>query len=381
MTVHESAGSTEARTSPHAALLRSVAAFGLAGSTLEWPGEALDDRGWDSLVRGVGEQRLWGLLGAAVESGALPSTQAQARAARELKVSSMQQSVLLERELVEVLRVLTGAGVEHRLLKGPAAARLDYREPSLRCFADIDLLVPPLRFDDAVAALVAAGLRRRFPEPRPGFDRRFSKGASFTTPRGYEIDLHRTFVMGPFGLSVQLDDLWDGGTPLEIGGLHPVALTTECRFLHACYHAALGNIEARLVPLRDVASMLLEGDLDVARVRALMTAWKAEPVVALAVDTAWRAFELADVVALSAWAARYVPDERARRQLAVYHDEGGGYAEKSFAAVAAVPGLRNKVRFAAALAFPQESYLEGRDRGSRRLGRVVRAALRVRSGA
>ena len=78
-------------------------------------------------------------------------------------------------------------------------------------------------------------------EPRPGFDSRFSKGAAFTMPGGRDIDLHRTFVSGPFGLSVDLGGLFATSTPFVVGGRRLLGLGRTERFLHACYHAALGR--------------------------------------------------------------------------------------------------------------------------------------------
>ncbi len=49
-----------------------------------------------------------------------------------------------------------------------------------------------------------AGGRRRFSEVRPGFDRRWGKGACVVAADGTELDVHRTFVAGPFGLTVDL---------------------------------------------------------------------------------------------------------------------------------------------------------------------------------
>ena len=103
------------------------------------------------------------------------------------------------------------------------------------------------QFDDAVAALARAGHHRRFPQPRPGFDRRFSKGTSFVTDEGTEIDLHRTFAMGPFGLTMKLDDLWARASTFRVGGVDLHALGREERFLHTCFHASLGDNPPRLL--------------------------------------------------------------------------------------------------------------------------------------
>ena len=138
------------------------------------------------------------------------------------------------------------------------------------------------------------------------------------------------------------------------------ALRPEHRFLNACYHAVLGNAPPRLVPLRDVAELLLAGNVDVDEIRRLAAAWRADAVVALAVRSAWDAFALADATALSFWAYRYEPEPWERRALSVYQRPDKGYAARSLAAVRAIRGTSNKLAFVRALTFPKRDYLEGR---------------------
>jgi hypothetical protein len=357
-------------------IARSVASYGLVGTLGEFPDAPLDDESWRVLHGHCCGQRIPGLLLQAALDGALPTTPEQLQETRDAHLSSMWTVLLIERMLLKVADQLAAAGVEFRVLKGSACATLDYPDPSLRSFGDADLLVSPDEFDLAVKTLVDNGHVRRFAEPRPGFDRRFSKGASFETTDGFEIDLHRTFVMGPFGLRVDIEDLWRTSTPFEVGGRKLQALGNEERFLHACYHAALGQSEPRLVPQRDVAEMLLFGALDMQRIRELMARWKAEPVVARAVSVTWDTLALADVVSLSAWAHRYQPDERDRKSLAVYTSRRNSYAAKSLEAVRAIPGIRDRIAFITALAFPQRSYLEDHQHGV--ISRWRRAAAGVR---
>lgn len=352
---------------------RSIAAHGLPGALSPWPAEPYSEAEWASLTVLVQQQRLWGLLVDAATSGALPLTPEQADQASELHFTSLCHVLLLESGYLQVVATLRRAGVGPRVLKGSSFAHLDYPNPSLRLFSDIDLIVRAEEFDAAVEALTAEGHVRHFPQPREGFDRRFSKGTSFALTSGLELDLHRTFVMGPYGLRLDLDDVWERSSSFELGG-HPLqALDDDVRFLHACFHAALGDKVARLVPQRDLVQMLLSGRLDLVRVRALTARWGAEPVVARAVNLAWENLRLSDVTALSEWARHYQPSARALRELAVYHDDGVGYAGKQLAALRAIPRMRDKLAFAAALAFPDRAYVT--DRHANRATRF-RQALR-----
>ena len=342
------------------AAARAIAAYGLAGTTTELPRGPMADDEWLALLGAARAQRMSGHLAHAIEENALAVTAVQLEQAGDSHLREMSLALLLERTLLEVVDLFETLEIPYRVLKGSAVAHLDYADPSLRSFGDIDLLVPSSQFDSAVEALSAAGHRRRFPEPRPGFDRRFGKGTSFSDAEDTEIDLHRTFVLGPYGLSIDLDALWLSSSTFVLAGRTIHALRPEHRFLNACYHAVLGNTPPRLVPLRDVAELLLAGNVDVDEIRRLAAAWRADAVVALAVQSAWDAFALADATALSFWAYRYEPEPWERRALSVYQRPDKGYAARSLAAVRAIRGTSNKLAFVRALTFPKRDYLEGR---------------------
>jgi hypothetical protein len=344
-----------------AAVVRGIAASGLAGADLPWPCLPLEADEWTELVRVVRTERLAGLLVHAISVGSLPVTTEQADHARRERFDGTLRVLVIENGMLTTIRRLSVAGVDVRILKGSAVARLDYLDPSLRLFGDLDVLVPAHQFDQAVAALTEAGHARLYPQARPGFDRRFSKGTTFRADDGLEIDLHRTFVMGPFGLRVALEDLWGEGSSFTVGETQLRALDPEVRFLHACFHAALGNVVPRLVPQRDVAQMLLTGRLDMDRVEVLLQRWQAAGVVARAVSCTWRTLGLTETMPLTEWALRYRPSARERRELRLYSDPNKNTStRRSLGALRAVPGLRDKAAFVYALVFPEASYLEGR---------------------
>jgi hypothetical protein len=149
------------------------------------------------------------------------------------------------------------------------------------------------------------------------------------------------------------------------------ALGVEERFVHACYHAALGDATPRLVPLRDVAQLALTYPLDGERIHRLARASGGEAVVAQAVRHAWSLLGIADVLAISAWAQSYRPDSHEVADLAVY-ERGSSYARKSVAAIRALP-LRERASFVYALASPTRSYI-----GDRHAGRMARLRAGLR---
>lgn len=361
--------------------LPAVAAYGLPGTALTLPDEPLPDEQWVELLTGAHRHRITGLLDAAVRDGALPATQEQAAAARAAHRRVQLRVLWLEGQLVRVVDRLSAASLDSRVLKGSAVAHLDYPEPSLRSFVDLDLLVRGRDVDRVVQVLGDAGLQRTLAEPRPGFDRRFDKGMTLVPADGsavYELDLHRTFVLGPWGVLMDCDDLWDDGVEFTLGGHRLRALTPANRFMHACFHAALGDWPLRLGSLRDIAQMLRTQDSDPADIRRTAAAWGADAVVATAVSDARRLLELGPGGSLSSWAERYVPGRREESWLALHTQPDKTFAALALTTLRVLPRWRDKAAYVRALAMPDASYTEGRHASVR--GRFAYAMRQVRKG-
>lgn len=340
--------------------LLAVASHGLAASSRVLPTRPLAEDAWLAVLDSARSNRLTGLLCAAVEDGSLPATHEQMSQARLLQVSAMVWVMRLEHELLAVVDLLTASGVDVRVLKGSAVAHLDYPDPALRSFIDLDVLVRSEQIDRADEILTGAGFLRRYPQPRPGFDRRFSKGTTFLSPAGYELDLHRIFVQGPWGLLMGLDDLWDDGEEFEVAGRTLRALSRPTRFMHACYHAALGDWPPRLSSLRDVAQMLLVTGQDDITVRDLAARWRANAVLATAVSDAWSLLGIDESSATSVWAQSYLPKGRDEARLAVYRYGHRTSTAQAVSSLSAISGLRDKAAFIRALVLPEAHYIHGR---------------------
>jgi hypothetical protein len=360
-----------------APVLEAVAAYGLTGSRCELPAEPLDGPDWNAFLDEVAHERLVGLLAVAILDGAFPVTDAQFEETARLQTEVAVVALQLERLLLVVAESFRRAGIEFRVLKGPSVAHVDYAEPSLRCFGDLDLLVRGTDFARAVAVLEADGGRRGVPELRRGFDHRFGKGATIAMPGDLEIDLHRTFVAGPLGMTLDHDSLFATSTSFVLGDRELDGLGAEERFLHACVHAGLGR-PSLLNSLRDVAQMALASGLDLDRVYRLSDAWGARAVVARAVNLAWSQLDIADSVALSAWAARYRPAAGEVRMLDAYVGGDRSYTRQAIATLRVIPRTRDKVAYARSLLFPARGYLEARDGG--RLDHVRRGTTHLRWG-
>jgi hypothetical protein len=343
------------------AMLLAVAVHGLPSSLPASPRQALDPAEWRDLLGHARRERITPVLAHAVANGSVPATDTQTTEALDLATSALASVLTLEATLLQVAETLEHAGVPFRVLKGPAVAHLDYPDASLRDFGDIDLLIHPDDLDHTIAVLAKQGYARRFPEPRTGFDRRFTKSVSVVNRHGLELDLHRTLAPGMFGLQIPVTMLWDAEPArFVLGGRTLPALGLAERFMHACYHATLGNAPPRLVPQRDIAQMLLRESVDLDRVQTLATAWQGEAVVTHAITTARKTLRLSDVVALSSWAAEHPTGSRQQRRLARATSPRYSYAAQALDNVRVIGTVRDRVVYVSALAFPRRSYLVGR---------------------
>jgi len=357
--------------SAYPAPLLAVAAYGLPGTTPDFPPGTLDSGAWKAALAGAGKHRLTGLLSAAITDGALPATSEQAREARAAHRTAQLRVLTLEHELVAIVDLLTGAGIDCRVLKGSALAHLDYADPGLRSYNDIDILLRPEDIERAVAVLAGTGFTRTLAEPRPGFDQRFDKGMTLRPSANYELDLHRTFVLGPWGRRVRLDELWASSQELVVAGRTMQALSQPHRFLHVCYHTALGNWPLRLGSLRDTAEVLRT--VDEAAVRSIAKGWGVEAIVAAAVaDTA----RLLGVDGWS-WAESYVLDRREESWLGLHTRTDKTFAAQAVATLRVLP-WRDKPAYLRALVLPDSRYTA--DRHASTFSRFTYAVKEVRRG-
>ena len=177
---------------------------------------------------------------------------------------------------------------------------------------------------------------------------------------GWQVDLHRTLVKGPLGLRIDLASLWATTSHVTVAGRTVPCLSPELNFLAVCYHAALGDVPPRLVPLRDVAQMLLRTELNADTIADLVRSWRGQAVVARAVTLAWDLLELEEPHPLVAWARAYRPGCVARLDLLPYVSRFRGPALMMLGSVPALPSVRLRLALLRALVAPDRGFLERR---------------------
>ncbi len=331
-----------------------------------------------ALLAEISRERLGGLAVAAVAADRLVITQAGFDDLCARHEEQLALDLRLEQVLIDAAGRLDAAGIEYRALKGPLVGQMAYEDPALRSFGDIDVLVRGPAFDAAVAELRALGFERAFLEPRAGFDARFSKGSCLERDDGIELDLHRTLAPGAFGIMLERADLFAPAPFVFRLGCHEITgLDREMAFVHACFHAALGNHPPRLVPLHDVAQLFFAG-VDEALVMDLAASTRCASVFK-------RAFGLlADELGvhlegpMAGWTHAHRPSRFDRWALQSYANADRSYAGQVATSLWVLPSMRDRAAYSAALVFPTRDYVRAHERAyTRRLSRGVARPERI----
>lgn len=311
------------------------------------------------LVAAAEEHRVIGLLGLAVDSGEVDLEDEVRALAAERHRRALVWCLRLEVQLLHLVDRLASVGIEPVVLKGPAIAHLDEVEPSLRTFADLDLLIPGSGMDEAVAVLTADGAVRSWAERRPGFDRRFAKSVTMRYPDGVEIDLHRSLCDGVHGFRIPLDELVGQQVSMAIAGRDVFALSRVHRILHTAYHLVLGSQSPRLMSLRDLASHLVDPTVDHAAVVDEARRWQGEEVLAQGVAACLDRLGVA-APAWQAWVAERPVDPAEAAIVERQRLEGSAIGRGKIQAMQALPGIRPRLAYAWALAVPARAHLQSR---------------------
>jgi hypothetical protein len=149
-------------------------------------------------------------------------------------------------------RALDAAGIRWAALKGPVLADRVYGDPAARRYQDLDLLVDPAAFADAIDALAAVGYGERT-RNWAGL-RRLGLGEVPLVDDTLMIDLHWHVVAlerDRRAFAFRTADLLDRRVPIEIGGVGAWALADADLAAHTVLHALLNGAHL-LLHLRDV---------------------------------------------------------------------------------------------------------------------------------
>jgi hypothetical protein len=337
--------------------VRRVATFGLRPEGE--PPIAIPDEVGDRFLDAVTGQQLTGFAVSAFEFGALRLTRELSESLLGRHREHMILALRLEKTLLAVTAAFDAEDIACVVLKGPALAHAAYPEPSWRPFSDIDLLVRASDWAGACHVLGRLGFSRALPEPRRGFDQRFGKAAVFVGDNGLEIDLHRTLVLGPYGLWMDPEELFQRTADLRVGGTILQRLDDTAMLLHACLHASLGWISPLLMPLRDVAQVAASDRVDWEGFGELVNRWRLRAVVRHAHQSVRDSLDVplpfrADL------SAEAEPSRRDRRLLESYVTDRRSRGGLALSSLRAIPGIRARAAYVRAMMFPSRDFLDRR---------------------
>jgi hypothetical protein len=301
------------------------------------PPVALDAETAEEVLFCAGFDHLTGFLASAVHAGVVTCEE-------EGPVVSLQQQwqhelrtcLRLEALALRTAELLDEAGIRWRLTKGPALAHLDYPDPSVRTFGDVDVIIHPADWSAAFRLLSESGCRREAPTLPGGYDARYGKGATLTTAEGLEIDLHRRFAIGRFGVTARMETVFESSASVELAGRTIPVPDPVHRLLHACFHASLGGFRG-LRAFRDVAQLILVTGANWEATFAVARSWEAEAVVSAAIKDTWTRLGLdvdhpAHVRAVCTRTSRL--DDRV---LGMFADEGSTFRAQALSALPRLP--------------------------------------------
>ena len=338
-------------------VVSAIAQFGLVDEDVSVSYDDVRSE-FEAIVDVCEEERLLGALAWFVVSEGWQLESNDVGTLTDRYVIWLARSLDVERLTVQIDRIFASEGIDYRIMKGVALSRIVYPDPSFRVFGDLDVLVRSTEIDRAVAVVCESlGGQRIEPSIRPGFTQEFGKDATLRIG-DLELDIHRSFAAGPFGVSMIPDELFREKSPTEIGGVLVPALGPLGLLLSACFGASIGDYPRKPGPLRDLALLAERWPEHLPTVSDAAARWHVEAVVADAAAATIRVLGLPESHPLATLRALR-PSLMQRLYLRTYQRPGRGYW-RELAGVVAVPGVRPRARYAQALLLPSAGYLAKR---------------------
>ncbi len=315
----------------------------------------------DPLFTWASDHRLGGLLWAALDGGAITLATADIERARDLQLGELRRSLRIEATAAQVVEALAEAGVRSRLLKGLAAAHLDYPDPAWRNSVDADVLIGRRDLTRALETLAGLGITRSRPGLAPWWERRFARTVELSSPAGVEVDLHMALAVGWFGVRLDHDHLLAlPADTFALGGVPAPTLPGPARLLATCYSIVLSRGDHDRL-LRDLAQQLLVSGCDWSAALAIARSGDGEAVLHEALRLAGNAIPA--LAAHSAVRSGALTPSRSAAEALLFarRAERDGWAADARSTLRAL-GRIDRARFLAGLAVPPRASRRARGR-------------------
>jgi hypothetical protein len=219
-------------------------------------------------------------------AGTLSDDRINASTERQMDVMGM--SVRFEHHLLVIARRLHAEQIRFAVVKGAATAHLDYADPSLRQFGDIDLLVDPDDFIATLAILQDAGWTQAYPLPR--HHERFTHAITVRNGRRVEFDIHQRLGHRAIGALIPTGELLAEAIDLSIAEVSLHALSAIDRTIHAALHTITSRGEyRRLSSVADVLVLAERHAASAALVLERAEGWRLRALVERAIQDSFAA--------------------------------------------------------------------------------------------
>lgn len=167
------------------------------------------------------------------------------------------QALLLTGELLRISEVLGQRGISLMSYKGPTLAQLAYGNPSLRCFADLDIVVEQRFMPQIFEIMPALGYDARLPRES------FMKGAHPEIPGEYAfihkthralVEFHTEFTIRHFPRPPRIEEMAKRSAPVCINGREIATFSLPDNLLMLCIHGAK-DFWGRLIWVSDISAL------------------------------------------------------------------------------------------------------------------------------
>lgn len=247
--------------SPEQALLEAAACAFVHDQPLDRRGLEVRPLDWERLLERAEAERLAPLL--FTVSDGLPVPAPVRDALRVAWVSARRSYLLGAGQLSELLAAFEGRRVPVMLLKGPALAAALYRDPGMRPFTDLDLLVRSADLPRALRVLSGLGYGPLEAGDSLSHELRWRHAATFVKgkPRlgEFPVDLHWALLDYPGVTSagaVDAQGFWDRAVKVE-GWDHPAwGLCPEDLLIYLALHWGVHHAFSGLLWQLDLALLL-----------------------------------------------------------------------------------------------------------------------------
>jgi hypothetical protein len=253
---------------------------------------------WDWILKQAKAERIAALLYSVTRPLSVPSSALERL--RATWVNGRRQYLLGVQQLSRVLASFQGEGVPVIPLRGPMLAELLYRDPGLRPFTDLDLLVREGDRPRALSLLSGLGYRHMEAGLPLSLELNWRHAASFTAedPDTLPIDLHWGVVDYP-GVAptapIDHQELWDRAVQTQGPGGVRWGLCPEDLLIYLALHWAVHHALSGLIWQLDLALLISRhyGTLDWDAVVERAGRWQIRGPVFFALRELREGFEMA----------------------------------------------------------------------------------------